>query len=210
MHIRPIKTQKINENIFVVRTLISNFYIYTKGQVTICFDTGYLPPIINHALKKLGVKQDDVTDIFLTHSDFDHVGGIRVFKKANIYLSSEEEKMITFKKPRILFMFNLKIRRKYELLNEGDIIEVGDIKIKAIQTPGHTIGSMSYLVNGQYLFTGDTLTLKKGEMKPFFFMQNMNTAKQKKSIEKIRKIKESENIKMICTGHSGYMEIDKE
>lgn len=204
MHIRPIKTQKINENISVIRTLISNFYIYTNGEDTICFDSGYMPPIIHSGLSKLGINKDSVSNVFLTHSDFDHVGGLGVFKKANIYLSREEKKMITFKRPRLLFVFNLPIMKKYDLLDDQKVIQVGDIKVQAFQTPGHTLGSMSYLVDDKYLFTGDTLTIKDGDIKPFFFMQNMKTSKQ---IESIKKIKELDGVKMICTGHSGYIEL---
>ena len=71
-------------------------------------------------------------------------------------------------------------------------------------TPGHTPGSMSYLVNDSILFTGDTLTIQKGKVKPFFWLQNMNTRLQKESIKKLLKI---DNVKMICTGHTGYLKI---
>ena len=57
-------------------------------------------------------------------------------------------------------------------IKDGDIIDVGKIKIKALYTPGHTNGSISFLVDGimrminnnnnnktiaNCLFTGDTL-----------------------------------------------------
>ena len=41
-------------------------------------------------------------------------------------------------------------------LKDGDVLEVGTLKINVIHTPGHTPGSVCYLVNGN-LFTGDTL-----------------------------------------------------
>jgi hydroxyacylglutathione hydrolase len=41
-------------------------------------------------------------------------------------------------------------------LKDGDVLEVGNLKIRVIHTPGHTPGSVCYLVNGN-LFTGDTL-----------------------------------------------------
>ena len=41
-------------------------------------------------------------------------------------------------------------------LKEGDVLRVGAIEIKVIHTPGHTPGSVCYLVEGN-LFTGDTL-----------------------------------------------------
>ncbi len=41
-------------------------------------------------------------------------------------------------------------------LKDGDILEVGTLNIEVIHTPGHTPGSVCYLV-GKNLFTGDTL-----------------------------------------------------
>ena len=41
-------------------------------------------------------------------------------------------------------------------LKDGDILEVGSLNIEVIHTPGHTPGSVCYLV-GENLFTGDTL-----------------------------------------------------
>ena len=41
-------------------------------------------------------------------------------------------------------------------LKDGDILEVGSLNIEVIHTPGHTPGSVCFLVN-KNLFTGDTL-----------------------------------------------------
>ena len=41
-------------------------------------------------------------------------------------------------------------------VSDGDEFFIGDTKIKAISTPGHTQGGMSYLI-GDKLFSGDTL-----------------------------------------------------
>lgn len=204
MFFKPIKTQQLTENTYAIQTLISNFYIYTDGENTICFDTGYIPIIIKIALKKINIIPDSVSHIFLTHSDYDHVGGIKLFKKAQVFISVDEEKMITFKKPRLLFLFNRRIKSKYEMLKDDDITYIGKIKVKSITTPGHTPGSMSYLVNDSILFAGDTLTIQNSKIKPFFRLQNMNTTQQKESIRKLLKI---ENIKFIYTGHTGYLKL---
>jgi glyoxylase-like metal-dependent hydrolase (beta-lactamase superfamily II) len=41
-------------------------------------------------------------------------------------------------------------------LNDGDKVAVGKLDVKVIHTPGHTGGSLCFLV-GNYLFSGDTL-----------------------------------------------------
>ncbi len=43
-------------------------------------------------------------------------------------------------------------------LEDGDVLHFGSQTLKALHTPGHTAGSMSYLWNG-HVFTGDTLLI---------------------------------------------------
>ncbi len=45
------------------------------------------------------------------------------------------------------------------LLKDEDTIQVGDLKIRAIATPGHTSGCTSYYVEDR-VFTGDTLMIR--------------------------------------------------
>ena len=42
-------------------------------------------------------------------------------------------------------------------LNPGDELEIGGLTVKALHTPGHTGGMLDLLVDGNELFTGDTL-----------------------------------------------------
>ncbi len=44
-----------------------------------------------------------------------------------------------------------------------------------IITPGHTPGSMCYLINNKYLFTGDALSIKAGKIDKFNEFFNMDT-----------------------------------
>jgi glyoxylase-like metal-dependent hydrolase (beta-lactamase superfamily II) len=41
-------------------------------------------------------------------------------------------------------------------LRDGDVLKLGDARVEVIHTPGHTPGSVCFLVEGN-LFTGDTL-----------------------------------------------------
>jgi glyoxylase-like metal-dependent hydrolase (beta-lactamase superfamily II) len=44
-------------------------------------------------------------------------------------------------------------------VHDGDVLPIGEARIKVLPTPGHTPESASYLLNDQALFTGDTLFL---------------------------------------------------
>ena len=41
-------------------------------------------------------------------------------------------------------------------LRDGDVLDLGELKLEVIHTPGHTPGSVCFLIGG-HLFTGDTL-----------------------------------------------------
>ena len=42
-------------------------------------------------------------------------------------------------------------------LNDGDELVTGGLHIRALHTPGHTLGMLAFLVNEERVFTGDTL-----------------------------------------------------
>jgi glyoxylase-like metal-dependent hydrolase (beta-lactamase superfamily II) len=44
-----------------------------------------------------------------------------------------------------------------EPLGHGEVIETGELRIEALRTPGHTRGMLAFVVNGEVVFTGDTL-----------------------------------------------------
>ncbi|WP_115864204.1 MBL fold metallo-hydrolase [Halorussus litoreus] len=49
------------------------------------------------------------------------------------------------------------VQYEYEPLSDGETIEVGEVEIEALHTPGHTSEMLNYLVDGELLLTGDTL-----------------------------------------------------
>lgn len=45
-------------------------------------------------------------------------------------------------------------------LDDNDVVQVGNMRIRAVAAPGHTVGSMVYVLDGtnhDAMFTGDTL-----------------------------------------------------
>ncbi|MFI8574156.1 MBL fold metallo-hydrolase [Rossellomorea aquimaris] len=49
------------------------------------------------------------------------------------------------------------VQYEYKELNDDTVINVGDTTINAVYSPGHTIGSTSFIVGDHYLLTGDIL-----------------------------------------------------
>jgi hydroxyacylglutathione hydrolase len=191
----------VSGNLSMVRDGHVNFYVYAKGPDAVCVDSGFGGERMRAELGRLGLDPAKVTCLFLTHSDRDHTGGAGMFPNAMAYMSSDEEQMMDGRTPRFLWFGNNAPKgREISFLRDGDTVEAGGIKVRAVASPGHTPGSMSYLIDGSVLCTGDTLALKGGKAKPTIRLLNKDTALLKESIRKLARL---EGITTLCTGHSG-------
>lgn len=107
-------------------------------------------------IDKLGIS---VKTVLLTHGHFDHVTGCRAFAEdyAGFYCG-EKEKPLIFSKEYLGIFGGVKVPR-FEInreLKDGEEFELCGLNIKVISTPGHTVGSVCYLIEN-CIFTGDTL-----------------------------------------------------
>ena len=100
--------------------------------------------------------------ILLTHGHFDHVGGCFDMKikypDVKILAHKKDFELIKALKMQTMF-FGCPSVKNFEVDEYFDSeieITLGDNKISVIETPGHTLGSVSYLADDM-LFTGDTL-----------------------------------------------------
>ncbi|MGZ4932849.1 MAG: MBL fold metallo-hydrolase [Halobacteriota archaeon] len=197
----------IADNVYEIKSRAVSMFVYTAGESPICFDTGLSEAPIKQGFDALRYKVERVKHVFLTHTDSDHVGGLNLFKNANVYLSIDEEQMINRSTPRGLgCVHNRPLKKPYTLLKDGDIVRGGETRIEAISTPGHTPGSMSYLVNNSIVFVGDTLALKGGKVRPFSRlhlrdMSHMDITTQTESVKKLAQLK---NISLMVTAHTGF------
>ncbi|MBQ9891335.1 MAG: MBL fold metallo-hydrolase [Firmicutes bacterium] len=98
----------------------------------------------------------DLQYMIITHGHGDHTGGINFFKE-----NFPDIKMIACRKERKMLL-NRDIsggkggyKADLEVV-DGDTVMVGDLLLKFIECPGHTVGGMSILVD-KVLFSGDTL-----------------------------------------------------
>jgi glyoxylase-like metal-dependent hydrolase (beta-lactamase superfamily II)/rhodanese-related sulfurtransferase len=48
----------------------------------------------------------------------------------------------------------------YEFLEDGQTFELGEIEVRTLHVPGHTLGNVAYLVGDRFLFTGDSIFIE--------------------------------------------------
>ena len=196
------ETQEIvKDSLFCLKDGYCNVYLVKKNDTYVISDAGNDLESVKNELSKLNIDPKKVSAVFLTHTDGDHVASIPLFKNATIYLSKDEEQMINGKISRF-FLFNNDIGKvAYKTLLDGETITINNITVKGILTPGHTIGSMCYVVDGKYLITGDAAALENGKLTGFSGFFNMDTKTALQSMEKLKNIP---GIEYICTSHSGF------
>jgi len=197
----PMETGKVIDDIFVVKDDFANIFIIQDSAQYIVIDCATDPSIVAEQMKKLGINPNEVAAVFLTHTDGDHAGALSLFDKAKLYMSKEEEQMINGTKSKFLWFSNSISRTDYTLLEDREIVQIGNLKIEGILVPGHTSGMMAYLVNDKYLFTGDILSLKEGKIAPIPAFFDMDHAQAVESMDIIRHIPAAE---YIFTAHWGY------
>jgi len=109
-----------------------------KGEAAIIDPSWDLDKIFD-VLKKNKWKAKYVIN---THSHFDHILGNEQVAEIT------GAKIIQHKNSQVI---------KHISVSEGDIVNVGDIQIRILHTPGHSVDSICLIVDGHLVFTGDTL-----------------------------------------------------
>ena len=113
-------------------------------------------------LSLLEIKSLRAKYIVNTHGHADHVLGNQTLKnllKIPVCMHEADDRFFSDPSVREISSQELKLPPTDPVdikLKDGDVLELGTLNIEVIHTPGHTPGSVCYLV-GENLFTGDTL-----------------------------------------------------
>jgi glyoxylase-like metal-dependent hydrolase (beta-lactamase superfamily II) len=153
-------------------------------------------------LKRCGVAPEAISDVFLTHCDFDHSGGLPALSRARRHMGARE---LPVSCGNVARMGRL-LRSRNEvpcanLLADGQRLRVGSIDVEAISVPGHTPGSVAYLVAGKYLFTGDALMLVDGRAGQFVPWLTMDRGAAEESIRRLAAVA---GVEAVFTAHTGW------
>ena len=212
---KPLNTGWIDERVATVREWVANVYFYTKNGRTIMIDAGYNYERLEEKMGWLDISPSSIEEILLTHLDTDHVGAVEkdsegIFKSAKLYIGETESKYLTGElRRRVLFKLyklpKVDIENEIELLQDGDVFYIGDIKVEAILVPGHTLGHLVYLIDDAYLFTGDTIWF--GSDGGYSFLNSLaeDNALSIRSLERLEKLLKERGLSpKIISGHTGW------
>jgi len=152
--IKPYTPFRIAGNLYYVGTYDLASYLITTPQGCILINTGLASSadMIRSNIEALGFKISDVKILLTNQAHFDHMGGMAAIQKM-----SGAKMMADAGDVRVIedggnsdYVFGghgamyepLKVDR---VLHDGDVINLGGIKLTMLHHPGHTKGSCSYL-----------------------------------------------------------------
>lgn len=212
---KPLNTGWIDEHTAAVREWVANVFFYKKEDQILMIDAGYNYERLEEKMNWLDLTPSMIHEILITHQDTDHVGAVErdssgLFRHAKLYIGETENQYLTGRTKRKVFfhLYSLPqviIDNDKILLKDGEIFQIGKIQVEAILCPGHTKGHMVYLIDNQYLFTGDSLWL--GADGGYGFINSLadNIKEQSRSLAKLRDLLLERGIRpIICTGHTGW------
>ncbi|AUZ26557.1 hypothetical protein C1T28_08370 [Bacillus subtilis] len=147
-HLEPVKVGDLKDGgemyqfVRIGKGCLS-YMVISNGEAAIIDATRMVDFFIDFAKEKGAT----ITHVFDTHLHADHISGGRVIAektKATYWLPPKDAEEVVF---------------DYQPLEEGNDIIIGNtrIRIQPIYSPGHTIGSTSFIVDDQYLLSGDIL-----------------------------------------------------
>lgn len=140
----------------------TNCYIIvdeTQKKAMVIDPAGEVPKIIE-ILDTLGA---ELVYIYLTHCHADHINGVNELKK------EKGGKVLIHRKGRENLANRIPVLAEYiglppiyvkedSIVDDDDILHVGDLEFRVIYTPGHTDdGTSLYCEKEEMLFSGDTL-----------------------------------------------------
>ncbi len=132
--------------------LQTNCYIAANGDRCIAIDPG---ADARKALAFLQEKGLTLEAILLTHGHFDHVGAVEGLAKATGCEVWIHEGDFSESDLKMFPMANTDIPEIF-FFEEGDRLDFAGLDIFVIETPGHTQGSVCFLIDDA-MFAGDTL-----------------------------------------------------
>ena len=145
--------------------------------------------------------------ILLTHGHIDHIGAVEGIKKEfdmDVLAGELEQQVLKDPYLNASLMFGAKTSLEADrYLKDGEIVNAGSMSFKVMLTPGHTCGSVCYLIE-DIIVSGDTL------FEGSCGRADLPTGDWNTIVESLMKLKALKGDYRVLPGHGPATTLDKE
>lgn len=145
---------RIMGNLYFIGNQDVAAYLLDTEEGVIILDTGYptTQGLLIYSIMKLGFSMEQIRIILHTHGHFDHMGATALLKQlsgqAVTYMGWRDGEMLEKQPEMALAEISgcpyFSVWQPDQLLHDNDVVSLGTTQILAVETPGHTDGTLSY------------------------------------------------------------------
>jgi len=215
---------KITDGLWYLGHRESGVYLLegSNESLIISGGTSYIVPAVMRQLRDFSLREDRISSILILHSHFDHIGIIPFFRKRHpeirVYGSSRAWEILGV--PRNILTINDFSRRiaermrmgpigkdldwpeglQGEAVKEGTVINLGNLTVEIMETPGHSSCSVSvYAPQIRALFPSDGGGIPYKGM--IIAAPNSNFVQYRASLKRMDALA----LEYLCADHFGYV-----
>ena len=146
---------QIADNLYYVGDKKVCVHLIDSGDGLVLIDSGYLGAehLLVDSIWRAGLDPKNIKIILHTHGHSDHFGASEEFKRmygCKLIISRVDAELVRRNNVSSQ-LFPLATAPTFdEEIEDGDIVEIGNVKIRCVLTPGHTEGVMSFFFDTTY------------------------------------------------------------
>jgi metallo-beta-lactamase class B len=149
---QPARPHKVVGNVYFVGTNELASFLLTTPKGHILIDTGFEAsvPLIKASVRQLGFRYEDIRVLLSSHAHGDHAGGFALVKKetgARLHAMHQDVALLEAGGRGDFHFRNRRVFPPVSVdtpLRDGDVVELGGVRLLARHTPGHTKGAATF------------------------------------------------------------------
>jgi len=149
---RPFPAHRVIGNLYAVGTYDLACFLITSDDGHILVNTGLAEsaPLIRENVESLGFRLEDVRVLLTMQAHYDHAAALAEIKKvtgAKLWATAADAPLLEdggASDPHFQGEYTFAPVPVDRVLRDGEVIELGKIRLKLVESPGHTPGSATY------------------------------------------------------------------
>lgn len=152
---RPFPGHRVIGNLYAVGTYDLGVFLITSDEGHILVNTALEDsvPLIRRNIESVGFRFEDIKILLQMQSHWDHTAALAEIKQitgAQMWATADDAPVLEdggFSDPHFGGRVSFKPVKVDKIIKDGEVIELGAIRLTVIDTPGHTAGSSSYAMS---------------------------------------------------------------